>query len=105
MAPIRCVITFCPSSLLLRMGTSRKPFQNYRFDEALGAVWQGISFLDGYINKEKPWEKEGAARDKDLQLIISHLLPLTDYLSPLLPETAQKIKKQFQGKITPAQPL
>src|SRR3990170_2979894 len=61
----------------------RKAFQNYRFDEALGAVWQGISFLDGYINKEKPWEKEGAARDKDLQLLISHLLPLTDYLSPL----------------------
>ena len=83
----------------------RKAFQNYRFDEALGKVWQGISFLDGYINKEKPWEKEGAARDKDLQLLISHLLPLTDYLSPFLPETAQKIKKQFQGKITPAQPL
>ena len=79
--------------------------KNYRFDEALSLIWQGIGFLDGYINKEKPWEKEGADRDKDLKLLISHLVPLVSLLQPFLPETAEKIKKQFQGKITPAQPL
>lgn len=83
----------------------RKAIERFRFDEALAAVWKGFAFLDGYINREKPWEKSRSDLDKDLNLLVSHLLPLAFLLGPFLPETAERIKKQFSGEIKAAAPL
>lgn len=78
---------------------------NFRFDEALGVVWKKISDLDKYVNENKPWEKEGADLDRDLQHLTSNILYLTSLIEPFLSETAKKIRKQFTGKIKPASPL
>ena len=83
----------------------RHAIENFRFDEALALIWKGLAYLDGYIDREKPWEKEGEDLGQDLKHLVSHLLPLTSLLEPFLPETAEKIKKQFTGKIAPAAPL
>ena len=86
-------------------GQYRHAIENFRFDEALAIIWKGLAYLDGYIDREKPWEKEGEGLEKDLNHIISHILPLTSLLEPFLPETAERIKKQFSEKISPAAPL
>src|SRR3990170_791312 len=79
--------------------------ENFRLDEALAIAWSKMSELDKYVNENKPWEKQGGALDKDLQYLISSILSLNFLLEPFLPETAEKIKKQFSGKISPAAPL
>ena len=79
--------------------------ENFRLDEALAIAWSRMSELDKYVNENKPWEKQDEALDKDLRYLISNILSLTSLLEPFLPETAEKIRKQFAGKIKPASPL
>jgi len=71
----------------------------YRFNEALAAIWELISFCDRYIEKEKPWSFD-PAQDKEKQdevignllLALSHVAKL---LEPFLPETSEKILEQL----------
>jgi len=83
----------------------REALQDFRFDEASGFIWSKVSELDKYVNDNTPWEKSGAALDADLQYLTSDILHLTSLLEPFLPETAEKIKKRFTGKIAAAEPL
>jgi methionyl-tRNA synthetase len=66
----------------------------FRFNEALAAIWQLIGFCDQYIDKTRPWEeKEGSSRVvSDLLLVINEIGKL---LTPFLPETAGKIEHQI----------
>ncbi|NIT03725.1 methionine--tRNA ligase [Candidatus Saccharibacteria bacterium] len=89
----------------LKVEKYHKSLEEFRFDEALGFIWSEISELDRYVNEQKPWEKKGADLEKDLTHLTSNLLHLTPILEPFLPETAERIRKQFSGKITPAEPL
>ncbi|MFH1180900.1 MAG: methionine--tRNA ligase [bacterium] len=70
-----------------------KSLEEFRFNEALIAIWELISFCDEYIEKEKPWE--GGKNDviSGLLFVISQLAEL---LEPFLPETAEKITKQLK---------
>jgi methionyl-tRNA synthetase len=79
--------------------------ENLRFDQALDFLRSRVSKLDKYINDQRPWEKSGDALEKDLNYLIRNLLNLTFVLGSFLPETAEKIKKQFTGKIAPVAPL
>lgn len=78
----------------------------HRPDEALKFIWRHISNLDRYINEKEPWKKE-----KVHELVIWHTLvkgirQIALDLKPFLPETAEKIEKQFKGpKIKSARPL
>ena len=79
-----------------------KALDNFKFNEALGAVWELISFCDKYIEKEKPWQES----ERQL-LVINDLLfaleNIAQLLRPFLPETSEKILKQL--KIKKSQPL
>ena len=84
----------------------------YRFDEALKFIWGSIRGLDVYINRERPWELDPENANKRLGEIIvgseslTSLLEIAEALKPFLPETAEKIEKQFSGpKIKSAAPL
>jgi methionyl-tRNA synthetase len=76
--------------------------EEFRFNEALIATWELISFCDKYIEKERPWEKSKKQRGviSDLLLTISEIAKL---LKPFLPETSEKIIKQL--KIKKSHPL
>lgn len=79
---------------------------NYRFDEALKFIWQKISKLDQKINQEEPWKLEGDKLKEFLNEAIKTINHIAYNLQPFLPDTAEKIKKQFQGpKIKSAAPL
>ncbi|MBI5733155.1 methionine--tRNA ligase [Candidatus Jorgensenbacteria bacterium] len=64
----------------------------YKFHEALAAIWNLIGFGDSYVNDKKPWamidEKEKKKALFDLVTILGAVALL---LGPFLPNTAKKI--------------
>jgi len=77
----------------------------YRFDQAMEAIWQEISRLDKLINEEKPWELEGNELKEKILPISKDIKNIAYNLLPFLPETANKILKQFTGDVTVEAPL
>jgi len=69
----------------------------FNFRQALIAIWELTAFCDQYLDREEPWkEKENSGEViNDLRLVLGKIGEL---LSPLLPETAEKIKDQLAGK-------
>jgi len=86
--------------------------KNFRFDDALRLVWEKISDLDRRINEVKPWEyKKGGRNPEEIKNFLADdavlwIRDIANLLKPFLPETAEKIEKQFKGpKIKSAPPL
>lgn len=93
-------------------GTYVKLLHEFRFNEALSLVFAKIARLDKYINEEKPWElvKEQTTNGAKLNAILAHCVDqiqeIGELLSPFLPQTADKISKQFVSpKIKSSMPL
>lgn len=79
--------------------------EEYNFSEALQFIWGIISIVDHEINKTKPWELTGDEAKKVI-LELSHTLLVIAYnLKPFLPETSEKILKQFSGKVKSSESL
>ena len=80
--------------------------KKYRFDETLELIWEKIRELDRYINEKEPWKIKDSARLVEvLQPAVDGLRQIGYELQPFLPETAEKMLKQFSGeKIEPAEP-
>lgn len=84
----------------------KKSLNKYQFDEALSFIWKEISFCDKLIDREKPWKLKGKKLEAVLQKLVSELCQISFNLKPFLPETAEKIEKQFKGpKIKSEKPL
>jgi len=83
----------------------------YKFNQALEAVWLNIETLDIKISKQKPWElvktnSEISRLHRYLDNYITEILIIGALLKPFLPQTAEKIEEQFKGpKITSGKPL
>ena len=80
---------------------------NYKFNEALDYLWNKIKILDQKINEVKPWKITDEIKLKEfLNENVNQILELTYNLQPFLPETAEKIIKQFtNSKIIAQNPL
>lgn len=81
----------------------------FRFNDAINFVWDKVRELDKFISDEKPWEL-AKVHDSRLRGILSHLVDsiqeIAVLLEPFLPETADKIEKQFaEPEIKSATPL
>lgn len=66
----------------------------FKFHEALAAIWELISFGDAYVNNEKPWE---AGKEKVITNAVVILEHVADLLKPFLPETAKKISESVEA--------
>ena len=75
--------------------TAETKMKEYRFHEALGAIWELISFGDAYVNETKPWENNDARAVYNAVVILDNVAAL---LAPFLPETAEKITKSIVWK-------
>lgn len=82
-----------------------KRIEEYRFYDALGAIWAVMSEADKSLNEDKPWELEGNLLNEVLGKQIKRIKQIAIDLQPFLPETSEKILKQFSGKIKSAPPL
>ena len=83
--------------------------QNFSFNEALGAVWELISFCDKYVNDNKPWEVGNEKLKMKNEKVVGDLLlalqEIAELLKPFMPQTAEKILQQItSGKSEPLFP-
>jgi methionyl-tRNA synthetase len=76
-----------------------KHLSEFRFNDALGIIWEWIKEADQKINLEKPWKLEGEEAKKILTELSEIIIKVAINLQPFLPETSEKILKQFSGEI------
>ncbi len=77
-----------------------KALASYKFNEAMGYIWQKITKVDQFINEEKPWKllKNDPERTKSvLAHCVDQIQEIGLLLNPFMPTTAQKIHDQFKG--------
>ena len=86
--------------------------ENFQFNKALEIIWGLIAECDKKINDEKPWELNGDTLIIALKDYIRRIQAIAYNLQPFLPETSEKISKQFTpiesgftGEIRSAPPL
>ena len=71
----------------------------FKFNEALAVIWQLITEADKKINREKPWVLSGDKLKEVLKDYVKRIQAIAFNLQPFLPETSEKILKQFSGQI------
>jgi methionyl-tRNA synthetase len=80
--------------------------EKFRFDGALHAIFSRFGSIDKEINEKEPWKLDSQILVDTLKPWIEEIRNLSIELKPFLPETAEKIQKQFEGpKIKTAGPL
>lgn len=79
--------------------------QNFDFNSALGEIWKDIKNLDLKIDKKKPWSLSKQEADPFLKICAEDLRKIAFALKPFLPETADKILKQFTNTVKSQKPL
>ncbi len=82
-----------------------KYLEEFKFNEALSHIWEEITEADKKINEEKPWELEGEKVRVVLEDLVKRIQAIGYNLQPFLPQTAEKILKQFSGQIKSDKPL
>ncbi|MBU2052974.1 MAG: methionine--tRNA ligase [Nanoarchaeota archaeon] len=71
-----------------------KHFETYEFDKALNEIFKFIDHCNWYIQIRELWK----SKDKrDLYELKESILKIAELLSPFIPESAEKIKKQFSA--------
>lgn len=82
------------------------PIENFRFDEALSNLWYRIANQNEYINEREPWKQSGKELRETLENCLHGIEYVWHNLKPFLPETAEKIERQFNGpRIRSSAPL
>ena len=71
-----------------------KHFENYETDKALEEIFAFIDRCNEYIQNKKPWETKDK---KVLYELAKSIKEIANQLEPFLPETSEKIKKQFSN--------
>lgn len=74
----------------------------FKFNEAIAVIWQLITEADKKINQEKPWTISGEKLKEVLLDFVKRIQAIGYNLQPFLPETAEKILKQFSGEVKSA---
>lgn len=79
---------------------------NFQIDIALSNLWQNdLSIIDKHIDQNQPWSIKNNSRKLNvLQKEIDLLRIIAWKIRPFLPETSEKILKQFSGPIIKSQP-
>ena len=87
-------------------GTYQKALEEYRFHDALAYVWEKVKAADKHIDENEPWKLSGDTLHAVLETSILNIIEIATLLQPFLPNTAEKILKQFSTQpIMPQPPL
>ncbi len=70
--------------------------ERFEFDKALNSIFAFIDMLNQWLQEWKSWEN----REKDLYELATGIRLITILLWPFIPETCEKIAKQFGFKIS-----
>ncbi len=84
-------------------------FSSLNFSEGLNKIWAEIAWANQLIDKSKPWDlyKTDPAKVEELLInLVALLYDIAIKLAPIMPETADKIRKIIEAdKIVKAEPL
>lgn len=80
-------------------------FDNFQFNTILEDIWKNIKTLNKSTDDFSPWKKTPEERKEFLTKSLKEINQVGYELQPFLPETAEKILKATQGKITKITPL
>ena len=69
---------------------------SYELDKALALIFEFIDECNLYVQENKIWE---TGDKKKLYELVESIKEAAFYLSPFIPETAEKIQNIFKGKI------
>ena len=72
-----------------------KHLDNFEFDKALNEIFVFVDACNEFVQKNKIWETKNK---KDLFELKESILKIAELLSVFIPESAEKIKKQFSEK-------
>lgn len=75
----------------------KKSFELFKFNEALGAIWNLVNVCDKYIDDKKPWEDTENKKGVIANLMLA-LGEIGILIKPFLPETSEKMSKQLKDK-------
>lgn len=76
----------------------------YEFDRAIGIIWDNIKKCDVFINERQVWKLKGKEKEKALTYLVNQIKQIGIDIIPFLPQTAEKILKQFEGPEIKSQP-
>lgn len=99
------VTDFKPSVMDQKFEQFSRCLQDYKFNDALAIVWQKIAEADKYVNETKPWATTGEKNISDLTYLSREVIEIAVLLQPFLPQTAEKILRQFSGEIKSSNPM
>ena len=87
----------CENKLIkkLKLKKIEKLIDNFEFDKALNEIFAFIDVCNEYVQHKKPWETKDK---KVLYELKESILKIAELLSPFIPESAEKITKQFKVK-------
>ena len=80
-------------------------FNFFQFNLILESIWKKIKILNKQTDDFAPWKKTSVERKDFLTKSLNEINQVGYELQPFLPETAEKILKATQGKITKILPL
>lgn len=84
----------------------KKSIEKLELDKALAFIWNEIKKADIFINKKAVWNIPRSQQKAVLNNLVNRIRQIVSDLKPFLPETAEKIEKQFKGpKIKSGKPL
>ena len=87
-------------------GDYRKAIDEYRLHDAVNLIWEKIKITDKLINDKEPWRLTEIERTPVIKEAVSQIITIATMLAPFLPETSEKILKQFQeSTITSESPM
>jgi methionyl-tRNA synthetase len=72
-----------------------RALEQYKFDEAMGIIWNQIKKADTLISERRVWELKGEEKKKMLTELVLTIRQIGVDLQPFLPEAAEKILDQF----------
>ncbi len=72
---------------------------DFRFDEALSSLFEYVRSVNKYITVKEPWTLKKEQKNEQLQEVLYNLVSslkfIAGFISPFMPDTAQKIWKQL----------
>ncbi len=84
----------------------KNALEEFSFNDALAFIWTKVTSANKEIDNEKPWELKKDRLQKVLEPLINQIIEIAILLQPFLPETSEKIVKQFSAaEIKSATPL
>ena len=69
----------------------------YKFDVAMASIWDKIKKADQFVSEKRVWVKD-KERVEALTKLVGEIRQIAVDLAPFMPETAEKIDKQFRGE-------